>query len=281
MEVHGSVAPRFAGVRDVLADVLAGQPGTGASFAVWHDGDWVVDLWGGYADAAHTRPWRQDTLVMPYSVTKPFAALCVLTLADRGLVDLDAPMQRYWPELRAAATVRDVLSHRAGRRRPGRGRPGGGVLRLGPDVLPAGPAGAGLGAGDRAGRVGALLRPPARPGGPPGRRPLAGAVPPRGDLRPARPGLPHRARRRRAGQGRRPDRVRRGVPGLPAGRAGAVPPGDREPAGRAGPPRRQRRAVAPGRGAGGQRPRHRACGGRVLRGPGARATCSAPACWES
>jgi CubicO group peptidase (beta-lactamase class C family) len=114
MEVHGSVAPAFAGVRDVLADVLAGQPGTGASFAVWHDGEWVVDLWGGYADAAHTRPWRRDTLVMPYSVTKPFAALCVLTLADRGLVDLDAPMQRYWPELRAAATVRDVLSHRAG-----------------------------------------------------------------------------------------------------------------------------------------------------------------------
>jgi CubicO group peptidase (beta-lactamase class C family) len=114
MEVHGSVAPAFAGVRDVLADVLAGQPGTGASFAVWHDGEWVVDLWGGCADAAHTRPWRWDTLVMPYSVTKPFAALCVLTLADRGLVDLDAPMQRYWPELRAAATVRDVLSHRAG-----------------------------------------------------------------------------------------------------------------------------------------------------------------------
>ena len=114
MEVHGSIALRFTGVRDVLADVLAGQPGTGASFAVWHDGDWVVDLWGGHADAAHTRPWRQDTLVMPYSVTKPFAALCVLTLADRGLVDLDAPMQRYWPELRASATVRDVLSHRAG-----------------------------------------------------------------------------------------------------------------------------------------------------------------------
>jgi CubicO group peptidase (beta-lactamase class C family) len=60
-----------------------------------------------------TRPWRH-TLVMPYSVTKPFAALCVLTLVDRGLVDLDAPMQRYWPDLRAAASVRDVLAHRAG-----------------------------------------------------------------------------------------------------------------------------------------------------------------------
>ena len=101
-------------MREVFGEVLAEQPGTGASFAVWHDGEWVVDLWGGYADAAHTRPWQQDTLVMPYSVTKPIAALTVLTLVDRGLVGLDDPMQRYWPELRAAATVRDVLSHRAG-----------------------------------------------------------------------------------------------------------------------------------------------------------------------
>ena len=114
MQIQGSVAAPFSAVRDAFAEVLDEQPGTGASFAIWHDGEWVVDLWGGYADAAHTRPWQRDTLVMPYSVTKPIAALCVLTLVDRGLVELDAPMQRYWPELRAAATVRDVLSHRAG-----------------------------------------------------------------------------------------------------------------------------------------------------------------------
>ena len=114
MEIGGSVVPPFSGVRDLFGQVLAGQPGTGAAFAVWHQGAWVVDVWGGYADSGHTRPWQQDTLVMPYSVTKPFAALCVLTLTDRGLVDLDAPMQRYWEELRAEASVRDVLAHRAG-----------------------------------------------------------------------------------------------------------------------------------------------------------------------
>jgi CubicO group peptidase (beta-lactamase class C family) len=114
VQVEGSVAAPFVAVREVMADVLAGQPGTGAAFAVWHDGDWVVDLWGGYADTGRTRPWQQDTLVMPYSVTKPFVAVCVLRLVEQGRVDLDAPMQRYWPELRAAATVRDVLSHRAG-----------------------------------------------------------------------------------------------------------------------------------------------------------------------
>ena len=114
MEIRGSVAKSFSRVQEVFADVLTAQPGSGASFAVWQDGEWVVDLWGGYADAAHTRPWQPDTLVMPYSVTKPFAAMCVPTLVDRGLVDLDAPMQRYWPDLRAEASVREVLSHRAG-----------------------------------------------------------------------------------------------------------------------------------------------------------------------
>jgi CubicO group peptidase (beta-lactamase class C family) len=114
VDVAGTVVERFAPLRDVFAGVLDEQPGTGASLALWHDGEWVADLWGGYADAARSRPWGRDTLVMPYSVTKPFAAVCVLVLADRGLVDLDAPMQRYWPELRAPATVRDVLTHRAG-----------------------------------------------------------------------------------------------------------------------------------------------------------------------
>ena len=114
VEVLGSVAPSFLPVRDVFAAVLEDQPGTGASFAVWHDGRWVIDLWGGFTDAARTARWARDTLVMPYSVTKPFAALCVLTLVDRGLVDLEAPIQRYWPELEAAATVRDALAHRAG-----------------------------------------------------------------------------------------------------------------------------------------------------------------------
>jgi CubicO group peptidase (beta-lactamase class C family) len=111
---EGTVAAGFEPVRDAFAEVLAGQPGTGASVAAWHDGRWVVDLWGGYADAAHRRPWQPDTLVMPYSVTKPFAAVTVLLLAERGIVDLDAPMQSCWPELRAAATLRDVLAHRAG-----------------------------------------------------------------------------------------------------------------------------------------------------------------------
>ena len=114
MTVHGWVSPGFETVRDAFAEVVRGQSGTGAASAIWHDGRWVVDVWGGHADAARTRTWDRDSIVMPYSVSKPFVALAALTLVDRGLLDLDAPVQRHWPELRTEATPRQVLSHQVG-----------------------------------------------------------------------------------------------------------------------------------------------------------------------
>jgi CubicO group peptidase (beta-lactamase class C family) len=112
--VNGTTSPRFAAVREALEEVLGGRAGTGAAVAAWYDGAWVVDLWGGFADAARSRPWAQDGIVQPYSVSKPFAALCALLLVGRGLLELDSPVQRYWGEFRAPATVRQVLSHQAG-----------------------------------------------------------------------------------------------------------------------------------------------------------------------
>ena len=114
MEVQGFADKRFMPVRERFADVLAAQPGTGAAFAVCYDGRAVVDLWGGYADQGLRRPWQADSLVQPYSVSKPFAAVCALRLADDGRLDLDAPVQRYWPQFTAPATVRQVLAHQAG-----------------------------------------------------------------------------------------------------------------------------------------------------------------------
>jgi CubicO group peptidase (beta-lactamase class C family) len=108
------VDARFSPVRDCFADVIAGQAGTGAAFAAWCDGTLVVDLCGGYTDAACRKPWDAGSLVQPYSVSKPFAAVCALRLVEAGRLELDAPVQRYWPEFRAPATVRHVLSHQAG-----------------------------------------------------------------------------------------------------------------------------------------------------------------------
>ncbi|MER7763185.1 serine hydrolase domain-containing protein [Streptomyces sp. NPDC097619] len=113
----GDCAPRFEPVRAALAGLLR-TGDTGASVAVRLHGDPVVDLWGGYADAARTVPWERDTSVCVNSTTKTMTALCALVLADRGALDLSAPVADYWPEFAAAGKegvrVRHVLSHTAG-----------------------------------------------------------------------------------------------------------------------------------------------------------------------
>jgi CubicO group peptidase (beta-lactamase class C family) len=116
-EVNGSCDKRFQAVRDALAESL-GDRDVGASAAVFVDGELVADLWGGYADAARTVAWQPDTVVNVWSVSKTMLALCALILADRGVLDLDAPVCRYWPEFAAAGKedvlVRHVLAHTAG-----------------------------------------------------------------------------------------------------------------------------------------------------------------------
>lgn len=110
----GLVAPGLEPVKAAFAAVLDGQPGTGGALAVWREGRWLVDLWGGSADAAGHRAWSRDSIVQPYSVSKPFVAVCALLLVQRGELELDAAVQRYWPEFGAKATVRQLLSHQAG-----------------------------------------------------------------------------------------------------------------------------------------------------------------------
>jgi CubicO group peptidase (beta-lactamase class C family) len=114
MQVDGHAEPRFESVRETFVEIVGTQAGTGAALAVWHGGRLVVDVWGGYRDAERTKSWEIDNVVMTYSVTKPFAAVCALLLVDRGLLELDAPVNRYWPRFESTADVRQVLSHQAG-----------------------------------------------------------------------------------------------------------------------------------------------------------------------
>ena len=117
-EVRGTCDARFARVRDALAENFRVHGEVGAAVAVVVGGRVVVDLWAGWADAGRTRPWQRDTLVDVFSVGKAMAALALHILVDRGGVDLDAPVARYWPEFAQAGkgevTVRTLLCHRAG-----------------------------------------------------------------------------------------------------------------------------------------------------------------------
>lgn len=115
--VNGETDPAWAGVRDAFAENIAEGLDAGASLAVSVNGVPVVDVWGG-TDPLTGRAWKRDSVTIGFSVTKGVAAIALLQLVERGLVDLDAAVATYWPEFAAAGkeriTVRELASHRAG-----------------------------------------------------------------------------------------------------------------------------------------------------------------------
>ena len=116
--VNGSCAPGFERVRDVFENNFFERDEIGAAVSVWVDGDPAVDLWGGSADVAGLRPWHEDTLASIFSGSKALTSTCIHLLADRGELDLHAPVAEYWPEFGQAGkhdiTVAMVMSHRSG-----------------------------------------------------------------------------------------------------------------------------------------------------------------------
>jgi CubicO group peptidase (beta-lactamase class C family) len=118
VDIKGSCVPRFERVRDEFEENFAHRGEVGAAVAAWVDGELVVNLWGGSADAAGTRPWREDTLATVLSGTKGLTSTCVHHLAEIGEIDLDAPVSYYWPEFaqggKGEITLAMVMSHRSG-----------------------------------------------------------------------------------------------------------------------------------------------------------------------
>ncbi|MGH6955435.1 MAG: serine hydrolase domain-containing protein [Caulobacteraceae bacterium] len=112
----GTVTAGFEGVRRAFLEGQANAPG-GAQLCVYRHGERVVDLWAG-RDPAGERPYGARTIGVLMSCTKGVVAGAVHMLAERGLVDFDAALARYWPEFANGAkdeiTVRQALSHQAG-----------------------------------------------------------------------------------------------------------------------------------------------------------------------
>src|SRR5690625_757465 len=116
--VRGAADPHFAAAVRLFAAVFPGRPFGGGALAVYLHGQPVVDVWTGFADRRGRVRWGEDTAAMVFSGTKGMAATVIHRLADRGLIDYDTPVARYWPAFaangKAAVTVRDMLRHRAG-----------------------------------------------------------------------------------------------------------------------------------------------------------------------
>jgi CubicO group peptidase (beta-lactamase class C family) len=116
--IDGHCDTRFWRVRDAFARNFSEHDEVGAALCIRAGGMTVVDLWGGHVDADRRRRWRRDTVVNVYSVGKAILAMMVLNAAEQGLLDLDAPVARVWPEFAAQGkqdvTPRMLASHQAG-----------------------------------------------------------------------------------------------------------------------------------------------------------------------
>lgn len=116
--VSGYCDPAFQAVGTAFAENFTQRGEVGAGVCVMVGGTVVVDLVGGWSDAARSRPWQPGTLVDFYSAGKAVLALILLQLVDEGRISLDTPVAEVWPGFaqggKAAATVRHALSHRAG-----------------------------------------------------------------------------------------------------------------------------------------------------------------------
>jgi CubicO group peptidase (beta-lactamase class C family) len=117
-EIHGTCAAGYEPVREAFAGNFAEPGEIGASVAVAVGGEPVVSLWAGWADPGRTREWQEDTLTNVWSTTKAMTSLCAHLLIDRGELDQDAPVARYWPEFaaggKAEIPVRWIMGHKSG-----------------------------------------------------------------------------------------------------------------------------------------------------------------------
>lgn len=118
MQPSGTIDRRFEPVAEAFLEGFDAGRDVGASLAVAVDGELVVDLWHGHTDRKRQTPWREDTLICMFSVTKAIATICLLQAIDRGLVDLESPVSRFWPEFatrgKDAITIRHLMTHQAG-----------------------------------------------------------------------------------------------------------------------------------------------------------------------
>jgi CubicO group peptidase (beta-lactamase class C family) len=118
VRIEGECDPEWSGVLQAFADNFDRRNELGASLCVTLEGETKIDVWGGWANEARTKPWERDTVSIVFSATKGATALCANMLIDEGKLDLHAPVSRYWPEFarkgKESATVAMILNHSVG-----------------------------------------------------------------------------------------------------------------------------------------------------------------------
>jgi CubicO group peptidase (beta-lactamase class C family)/menaquinone-dependent protoporphyrinogen IX oxidase len=118
LHIEGSVSKGFEPVRRAFIENFTQREELGGACCIYHEGEKVVDLWGGVTARATRAPWHADTMAIVYSTTKGLAAMVMALAHSRGWLDYDQRVSAYWPEFsqagKAEITVRQVLAHQAG-----------------------------------------------------------------------------------------------------------------------------------------------------------------------
>ena len=118
MEIHGECDPQFKIVKETFEKLYQEDREIGSCFAVYKDGNPLVDLWGGFQDKDKTKPWQKDNLITVYSTTKGVAAFCIALAMEKGLLKYEEKVSTYWPEFASNGkediTVGMLMSHQAG-----------------------------------------------------------------------------------------------------------------------------------------------------------------------
>jgi CubicO group peptidase (beta-lactamase class C family) len=117
-KVQGTCDPKFEKVRTLFQEMVETGEEDGAGITASIDGKIVIDIWGGYQDPEKTKTWDKDTIVNVWSSTKTIAALAVLMCHDRGLLSVDDPVAKIWPEFgqngKEDIKIKNLLSHTSG-----------------------------------------------------------------------------------------------------------------------------------------------------------------------
>ena len=118
MEIQGECDPQFSKVKETFEKLYREDREIGSCFAVYKDGNPLVDLWGGFQDKDKTKPWQKDNLVTVYSTTKGVAAFCIALAMEKGLLKYEEKVSTYWPEFASNGkediTIGMLMSHQAG-----------------------------------------------------------------------------------------------------------------------------------------------------------------------
>ena len=118
MNIYGECEDQFSRVKELFNELHSTDREVGSSFAVYKDGKAIVDIWGGHSNSNKESVWEKNTLATVWSTTKGVAAITLAYAYEKGLLDYEEKVSKYWPEFgcngKEDITVGMLLSHQAG-----------------------------------------------------------------------------------------------------------------------------------------------------------------------